>query len=212
MASVVEICNMALSRIGNSQHIDSLEERSVQAEQCSLFYELSRDAVLRDFNWPFATKFVVLAEVAANPDPVNPYSYALPIDCLKVRRIVDQIQPASMSYVGAWADEPIHLYRRELPYRLIQGESTRLIATSISPATLEYTARIEEPGLFDAMFVSALAWKLAAELALPLAKEQNVAASCEQQYQAKILAAAAASFNEGAGNGFPESVFIQGRY
>ena len=213
MASVVQICNMALSRIGNSQRIDSLTERSIQAEQCSLFYEQTRDTVLRDFNWPFATKFQVLAEVATNPDPSHAYSYAMPTDCLKARGIVDQLFPVSSQYVGAWADEPVmRINRAVIPFRVIQGDSTRLIATSVSPATLEYTARIEDPGLFDSMFISALAWKLAVELSLPLAKEQNVAASCEQQYQSTLLAAAAVAFNESSAVGFPESSFIQGRY
>ena len=49
MASVVEICNRALSNIGNSRSINSLTEASKEAGECSLHFEACRDAVLSDF-------------------------------------------------------------------------------------------------------------------------------------------------------------------
>ena len=54
MASVVEICNIALTRIGQNEPIVSLTEQSKAAELCSLHYATCRDEVLRDFDWPFA--------------------------------------------------------------------------------------------------------------------------------------------------------------
>lgn len=210
MASVVEICNMALSRIGNSQRIDSLSERSIQAEQCSLFYEQTRDMVLRDFAWPFATKFAQLAEVTTNPNPAGELSYGYPSDCLMARKIVNAIFPVNYWPCDyGWYGLP---NIPAIPFRIIQGDSTRLICTSVSPATLEYTARIEDAGQFDPLFVSALAWKLAVELCLPLSKDQGVAQSCEQQYQMVMAAARSQALNEGAPGRMPESVFITGRY
>lgn len=209
MASVVEICNMALSRIGNSQRIDSLTERSIQAEQCSLFYEQTRDWVLRDKPWPFATKFVDLAEVAVNPDPAYPYSYAYPTDCLYARKIVNKAFPVSY-WPFACPDISIPQLQA-VPFRIIQGESTRLIATSVSPAALEYTVRIEDPGLFDPIFVSALAYKLGVEIAPALAKDPSFADRMESAYQGVVAAAFAQSMNEGQGAQMPESIFITGR-
>lgn len=210
MASVVDICNMALSRIGNSQRIDSLSERSIQAEQCSLFFEQTRDTVLRDFNWPFATKFVQLAQVSVNPNPAGELSYGYPVDCLLARKIVNAIFPVNYyPYDCGYYDLP---QIPAIPFRIIQGDSTRLISTSVTPATLEYTARITDAGQFDPLFVSALAWKLGVELCLPLAKEQSIAQSCEQQYQIILASARAQALNEGAPNRMPESSFITGRY
>ena len=68
MASVVEICNRALSNIGNSRSINSLTEASKEAGECSLHFEACRDAVLSDFDWNFATKRVALADTS-NPPP-----------------------------------------------------------------------------------------------------------------------------------------------
>ena len=209
MSSVIEICNMALSRIGNSQRIDSLTERSIQAEQCSLFYEQTRDWVLRDKPWPFATKFVSLAEVTTNPDPIYPYCYAFPTDCLYARKIVNQIFP-----VDYWpfAGNDVCLPQiQAIPFRVIQGESTRLIATSVTPATLEYTVRIDDPGFFDPIFVSALAYKLGVEIAPALAKDPSIADRMEQAYLAVVASAFAQGMNEGQGDRMPESVFITGR-
>ena len=47
MASVVEICNRALSNIGNSRSINSLTEASKEAGECSLHFEACRDALLK---------------------------------------------------------------------------------------------------------------------------------------------------------------------
>lgn len=212
MASVVEICNMALSRIGNSQRIDSLTERSVAAEQCSLFYEQARDMVLRDKPWPFATKFVSLAEIATNPDPAFPYSYSMPADCLMARRIVNDVFPVDYWPYQGYGCAGFDIPRvPAIPFRVIQGESTRLIATSVSPATLEYTVRVEDPGFFDPIFVSALAYKLAVEIAAPLSKDQSIVNRCEGAYQSLVATAFAQGMNEGSADQMPESVFITGR-
>lgn len=210
MTSVVDICNIALSRIGNGQRIDSLDERSAQAEQCGLFYELTRDTVLRDFNWPFSTKFQTLAQVAASPDATGMYNYTLPEDCLFARRLVNDIWPVNYWPYGDLCHDLPQI--PPVPFRVVLGDSTRLISTAVTPATLEYTAKIEDANLFDAQFISALSWKLAVEISLTLAKEQSVAQACEQQYQIILAAARAQALNESAPNRMPESSFITGRY
>lgn len=208
MPSVVDICNMALSRIGNSQRIDDLTEASIQAEQCSLFYEASRDFVLRDYAWGFATTYVQLAEVSVNPTPMFLYAYAMPTDCLKARQIVNVVFPD-----GAWP--AINCIERPIippiPFRVINGGSGKLVVTQASPATLEYTAKIESPEMFDPIFVSALAWKLASNIAPAIARDANVAQACESAYQAQIASAVAADLNESASGPQADSTFITGR-
>ena len=87
MASVVEICNRALSNIGNSRSINSLTEASKEAGECSLHFEACRDAVLSDFDWNFATKRVALADTS-NPPPDWEYAYQYPSDCLRITEIM----------------------------------------------------------------------------------------------------------------------------
>ncbi|MCO7513716.1 hypothetical protein NJF44_01320 [Pseudomonas guariconensis] len=208
MSSVVEICNMALSHIGHGQRIDDLAEASLEAEQCSLFYEHARDFVLRaDCDWGFATAFAQLAEVATNPNPEFPYAYAVPNDCMRVRRILPPAFPQ-----GFLPHDRCMPAMPEIKFRIINGSSQRLISTTVSPATLEYTIKIESSEMFDPIFVSALSWYLASLVAAPLAKDTSVALSCYQQYQGDVLRAAAAALNEDTAEQWPESSFITGRY
>ena len=87
MASVIEICNRALSNIGNSRSINSLTEASKEAGQCSLHFDSCRDAALADFDWNFATKRLALADTN-NPPPDWAYSYQYPTDCLRITEIM----------------------------------------------------------------------------------------------------------------------------
>lgn len=209
MSSVIDICNMAIFRIGNSIRIDDLEENSTAARICKQFYESSRDFVLRaDCDWGFATAFAQLAEVAENPNPEYPYAYAVPNDCLQVRRIVNPVLPQGVWSAGTDCQMP---EIPPIPFRVINGASQRLISTNISPATLEYTLKVESPEMFDPMFVSALSWHLASEIAGPLAKDAGVASACFAQYKATVLEAAAAALNEGTTQYQRESTFITGR-
>ncbi|AXF52803.1 MAG: hypothetical protein [Podoviridae sp. ctdb7] len=208
MPSVVDICNMALSRIGNSQRINDLSEASIQAEQCSLFYEPSRDFVLRDFSWGFATAYAQLAEVATNPSPMFPYAYAMPTDCLKARQIVNAVFPDGYWPFPQCIERPII---QPIPFKVINGVSGKLLATQVSPATLEYTLKVESPEMFDPIFISALAWKLASNIAPGVARDAGVAQACEAAYQAQIHQASADDLNESAPGAQPESTFITGR-
>ena len=57
MASEVDICNRALSKLGAAR-ITSLTEDSVNARACNAMYESVRDAELRAHPWNFAMKRV----------------------------------------------------------------------------------------------------------------------------------------------------------
>ena len=207
MSSAVEICNMALSNIGQSDRIDDLLEASVPAEQCNLWFVHCRDYVLRaDCDWPFATAFAQLAEVAVNPDPEFPHAFAVPNDCMRIRRIVNPAFPQGYfpHCHGGYALPAIP----PIPYRVINGSSQRLIATILDAVKLEYTMKIEAPEIFDPMFVDALSWYLASKIAPGLGKDTSIAGNCFAQYQAEILRAGAAALNEGTPPPPHESAFI----
>lgn len=52
-ADETEICNLALGHLGEAP-IDSLEEDTAAGRACALYYEQTRDAVLRSHRWNFA--------------------------------------------------------------------------------------------------------------------------------------------------------------
>lgn len=59
VAAEVTLCNLALGRIGASA-ITALGEGSDESAQCDLYYEPTRDALLRSHPWRFALKWVDL--------------------------------------------------------------------------------------------------------------------------------------------------------
>lgn len=197
MASVVQICNMALTRIGQNQFIDSIDEQSKAAELCALHYELCRDEVLQAFPWPFAEARVSLADIGSPPQNWA-YRYRYPTDCLQIRRITvpGMVMPR--------ADDRI-------PYQVVNASGGRAIVTDQEQAEIAYTARVEDTTYFSPMFTNALAWRLAAELAMGLqAKPENYQAAM-QNYQITISQAQALAFEEVEDGQAPESEFIQAR-
>ena len=65
MASVVDICNLALAHLGDDATISSIDppEGSAQAEHCKRFYTSARDTLLQLHPWNFASKRIALAEL-----------------------------------------------------------------------------------------------------------------------------------------------------
>jgi hypothetical protein len=182
MSTVINICNMALARIGVSSYISSLTEASNEARNCSLFYEPMRDFVLRDHNWNFATKRVLLAD-AGTPASNWAYKYTYPSDCLKVRKIV------SPGIRNPRNDQRV-------AFEVANDNGQRVIYTNQAQAELIYTVRVTDPTLFDPMFTSALAYILASEIAMPLSVQPAVADQARKAYTQSVSMAAAASQSE----------------
>lgn len=198
MASVVQICNLALSRIGQSQVIDALNEQSLAAELCSLHYEAARDAVLRDFDWPFAEARVYLADIG-NP-PLNwRYRYRYPFDCIKARRITI---PGNKNPT---ADQRI-------PFDVIHAAGGRAIVTDQEQAELAYTVKVIDTTYFDPLFVSALAWRLASELAIGLQVRPENFNAAQEQYLFALGQAQAVSLAEAQQGPLPDSEFMTARF
>lgn len=194
MASVVGICNIALTRIGQSDPIVSLTEQSKAAELCSLHYDACRDEVLRDFDWPFAEARVFLAAIGTPPTNWA-YRYRYPNDCIKARRL------SIPGNENPTADQRI-------PFQVIHANGGKAIITNQPQAELVYTVKVEDTTYFDPLFVSALGWRLAAELAIGLQVRPENFRAADQQYQFAIGKAQAVALAEGQGIPLPESEFI----
>ena len=105
-----DICNMALASCGARSTIASLRENSNEARQCLLFFNNTRDALLRAAQWNFSRKTAYLTLIKSAPGtPENPnggsvnggiwnpatmpalpwlYSYATPSDAVRVWSIL----------------------------------------------------------------------------------------------------------------------------
>ncbi|OHV24944.1 hypothetical protein EOS93_25190 [Rhizobium sp. RMa-01] len=167
MASVVSICNLALSNVGK-QNISDLTEASAEARACNQFYVISRDRLLQSFHWSAAGKSASLAEVTNDKPGAWKYAYTRPTDCLQIRWIRRQ-------YVADPADDCVRFDLRsefQSPYE-IEGDK---LYCNLSPCLLRYTFRLTDPTKFSPLFIDALSWHLAARIAMPLTRDPKVRA------------------------------------
>lgn len=197
--SVVEICNLALARIGSGTVIESLaDDDSQEAIACNAVYVAMRDAVLRDFPWPMANTIADLGLIETDPNDEWGYSYQYPSDCIRALRIVG---------AGRSPEESTRI-----AYDLGASDTGRLIYTDEADAQLQYTKRITDPNHFDASFASVLAWRIAEEIGAPLAKSASLVERAGNKYKEELATARATAVNETvADEPFPDASWIQAR-
>ena len=146
MASIIDICNGALRRLGQ-QPIASLDDPVEAARVARDRYPIIRDALLQAHPWNFALKRAELpADLAAAAD--GRPAFPLPADCLALQS-------------AAAADWAV--------------EGRRVLASAAAPLPVLYVARIEDATLFPPLFVEALSSRLAADLAEPLTQSTSAA-------------------------------------
>ncbi len=185
MSSVIFICNLALSNIGKA-NIASLTEASAEARACNQFYAHTRDTLLQSYPWRWAGKTEAMAEVTNNKSARWDYAYQRPSDCLKIRRVLDQMLQDYVPY------EARSVKAGGFDYA-VEGS---VIYCNLSPAYLDYTARADDPTLFPPLFQDALAWHLAVRLAMPLTRDPKIRADAYQLAVQMAGQAATADANE----------------
>lgn len=200
MASKTEICNLALSHLGISKPIANVDtEQSQEASACRVFFNTTRQLVLRDFQWPFATKIIALELVEEDPNDEWKYSYRYPTNCINFRRVLSGIRNDERS-------------TRET-YRIVNDSSGQLIYTDQNEAEAEYTLDVTNTEILPPDFVMALSYRLAAYIAprLTAGDPFKLGDKSAQLYQIEISRAAASAYNEEQPEQLPDSEFISAR-
>jgi hypothetical protein len=161
MASQVDICNNALTKLGAGR-ISSISDTGRNAKALAAIWNQQRDTELTMHPWTFATTRAQLP--ASSTPPAYGWSYAYPLasDYLSLVEIGDR---------WVWnADDP------EL-YTLEGSDAGQQVLTDFgSPLPVRYVRRVTNPGLFAPLFCEALACRLAAvaceEITQSLSKQQ----------------------------------------
>jgi hypothetical protein len=199
--SITDLCNAALSHIGTRSKIAALYEGSPEANACSTHFALARDSLLRAFDWNFARMTAQLGALQ-NPPARWAYKYALPVDCVRLRRLNDVpliLLPETFCELAADRDET--------------GAAINVILTNASPVSAIYTARVTDPNAWDAGFADAFTYDLAMRICTELSgKEERLQRIAKQRAMA-IAEAGAAMANEGSGLNrtyLPESLTARG--
>lgn len=188
----VSICNLALSYIGETAKVTSIDpaDGSAQATHCARFYPIARDTLLSMRPWSFALKRKALAE-ATNTLTTWTYAYTLPPDAINVIAVLspdatdDYVQPGEVD-MGQGLNASVPSFAMNSPQQFtieVDGRGRRILYTNQEDAVLRYSARVTDATLFPNAFVEALAWKLASMLAGPIIKGEAGAAEAKRCIQ-----------------------------
>lgn len=188
MASVVEICNVALIRCG-AETITSLDQDAKRASLCKIMYEPTRDSLLRSHPWNFANRRKLLAASDTEPAFEFDYQYPLPSDYLKMQRVYDD-----------------YGHRIES-----MDDGTKVLLSNETEIYIEYTAKVTDPNLMDPMFRQALSLALAVAICPALTENAKMVEGIATQAQEMLSAARSTDAQEGTPRDPDTDVFVVAR-
>lgn len=202
-ASEVDICNRAIQKVGG-QPITSLSDASTSARAVNRCYELLRDSELRASNWNFAVKRAQLAASVTAPAWGYTKQYPLPSDFLRLIDIRDHYGVSET--IGS-------LGQNEVDYSIESGDGDlkSILTNEGSPIYIRYVARVTNTGLFDPMFVEALAARIAVEISEEITNSNSKKQSLRDEYKEIMRQARYCDAIETAGEALIESDWLVAR-
>lgn len=165
--TALDICNLALAKLGEAPLPGIDCNGSPAARLCYLHYHPARREVLVSNRWTFAT---CCAEITS-PEEASPessdlprrISHPLPFDCLRVLEV-------------------------SCPNWVMRGRSVFCSARTIR---IRYISDIEDPDLFDPLFTDAFCTLLACKLCIPLTASTTARQMLLEEYTRLVLPKAA---------------------
>lgn len=189
LTSPEDIVNNALSRIGFKQRIGSMYEGSAAAKVALDIYGQTRDDLLREGDWGFASEQVTLTLLKSEPaggyagitwtralyPPLGwKYEYAYPSNCLKVRSL-----RGTPLFQPEYDPQPVLF---DTPNDSAYTASVKTIVTNLSaPAQATITLQVTNPANWEPTFVEAMIATLARKLAPTLSTMQAEQAEAAEE-------------------------------
>ena len=148
ISSVEDVINLALREIGYPRPISDIYEGSRASRAALDIYSQTRDQVLRDHNWPFATRDAAL--VSNNQPPPQGWlaEYTYPSDAVRVRNL----KPATILSPNF---DPVPLLWAEWNDNRL-SPAAKVILCNVSPVVAVYVGRITDPSTWEPGFTAAL--------------------------------------------------------
>ncbi len=164
MSSQIEICNMALSRLGSSRII-SLGDNTVESKTLNAIYNQVAKFVMAMGPWPSVKCRAVLAQTTTTPAFGFSYQYQLPVDpkCLKVLRL-NELKLGDVNY---------------------QVEGDKIICDEAAVSIL-YIGYITDTEQYDAYLEQAIINQLVVEMAYSRTGQFPVASALMQDARKQI--------------------------
>ena len=156
--SKTSICNMALTPLGARRIHDIDDDTDETAVLCNLYYDDTVDEVLRSHTWNCAVWYQSLAELSSDDDDYLlddyeefAYQYILPTSpkCLRVVSIPENLD-ADYEVVGDY------------------------LLCNLETVVVKYIKRVTDPTKFDPLLVKAIAYRIAADIAMRRTESKKV--------------------------------------
>jgi hypothetical protein len=184
--NVVAVWNKALSRIGTTRFVEAQDDDTVEAAICRVHWDDVVREVLAEMPWRFATRQAGLVELAGVTRVGWEHIYGLPVDFVSAVALLKGETRVTLT-------PPID---RE-PFEIVASDTADGLVLCCDLASdqldgLLYVADIRITSIWPAGFVSAIAWRLAFELAMALTKDMSIADACRNLYEVDIRKAFAA--------------------
>jgi hypothetical protein len=176
--SQVGITNLALIKIG-AKRITAMTEDSESAIVANAIWQYIRDEVLAAKDWRFAKTRVALAQNATSPAYMFDYAYTLPADFLRLAR--QDKSDASVFPSGLYSEDlitgMIYLNENYYPYKIEAISDGTLCLVSNYDNTdddlfITYIQKVTDVNKYSPDFVSALSFRLAAEMATAITESR----------------------------------------
>lgn len=194
MASKIDIANLALTHLGESNTIVSIEppSGSPYARYAATFYPMARDFLLSIYPWNFNTRRISPATLDSEASSYA-YAYAVPNEALTILSVLPP--NTTDDYVGGlttalqsvvFISDLETIATGALPQnfaREVLADGQHVIYTNVEDAVIRYTMKIENPAKFSAPFVMALSRLLASYLAGPVIKGKRGVDVGKAQFQ-----------------------------
>ncbi|RUM90700.1 MAG: hypothetical protein DSZ27_08395 [Thiomicrospira sp.] len=179
MANVIDICNIALSHLGQRPNVTSISppEGSVEAEYCATYWPLARDAALGEFDWGFATRVSRMNKVISTVSGYE-YMYALPSNCIRVSSVIPEDS------------------LEEQEYEITDYDGGRYVISNQDDARIKYVYRLEDPVGYPPAFTDALTWLMASHLSMPVTRDIKLKKASMEMYEMLIQKAKVISANQ----------------
>lgn len=198
MASQVEVCNRALTKLG-AKRITSINDPSKSAQCLASLWDTVRMAELRRAFWQFAISRTSLAALGTAPAWGYTKQYQLPTDYLRLIQVNEYYaSPALVDY-------------REGDDSLYAIEGDKILTNLGAPLKLRYVADVTDPGVFDPLFVECLASKLAYEACYEITNSNQQKDVAANDYKAAKIEAVRIGAIEKPPVGIPDDAWILGR-
>lgn len=183
MATEVDISNLALAHLGDAAEVVNISppDGSAQAAHCARFYPISRDALLEQHSWPFATRRESMALHSEAAPNGWLYRYVLPNNCLKVLAVFDP----------GVEDE-----NDEEPFVLEVGDDgVQTLICDVELAVCKFILKLTDTSKFSPMFITSLSYLLASYLAGPISKSADKKEEMLKAFEREAMKATTSSAN-----------------